>query len=248
MNLLKKEYSGWNIYTNNDKLKELGEKIISNNFIIKNVIKDTKRNYVAIIEIENKKYILKEFRSETIIPQRKVQTILKNGEAVTTLKNGLEAIEEGINELVRPLVAVVKRKIFIQKSFLLMEFLEGETLKSSEDIDKVIEVTKKFHSKRRVHGDLNTSNFLKVGEEIKIIDTQMKKERLWSFKRSYDILTLKEDLLVIVLKYDVDKKYGKNLKGVGYFVARIVKAIKRTDLIGYIKAKKKFLREKGWKI
>ena len=181
MKIKKYLYKEYKIYFPEEKLEreELGKSIIDNNFKTIKILKDTKRNYVAIIEIENKKYILKEFRSEVVIPQRKIQTFLKIGEALRTLINGLSAIEEGIDELVEPLLAIVKKKIFIEKSFLLMEYIDGDILRTKEDIDKVIEIIKKVHGLGRYHGDLNTSNFIKVNDSLKIIDTQMKKENFF---------------------------------------------------------------------
>ena len=144
------KYEDWEIYSPKSN-KE---------YKVVKILKDTNRNYVAVILIENKKYILKGFKSEVIIPQRKIQTLLKKGEALTTLENGLEAIENGITELVKPLAAIIKKKLFIKESFLIMEYVDGRNLSTEKDIDEVIKITKKFHRLNRYHGDLNTSNFL----------------------------------------------------------------------------------------
>ena len=250
MKIKKYLYKEYKIYFPEEKLEreELGKSIIDNNFKTIKILKDTKRNYVAIIEIENKKYILKEFRSEVVIPQRKIQTFLKIGEALRTLINGLSAIEEGIDELVEPLLAIVKKKIFIEKSFLLMEYIDGDILRTKEDIDKVIEIIKKVHGLGRYHGDLNTSNFIKVNDSLKIIDTQMKKEIIWNFKKIYDIFTLKEDLLVKMLNYHIKNNYVIENKRISYMFVFIVKKIKRSNLIEKFREFKKKMRKKGWKI
>lgn len=250
MKIKKYLYKEYKIYFPEEKLEreELGKSIIDNNFKTIKILKDTKRNYVAIIEIENKKYILKEFRSEVVIPQRKIQTFLKIGEALRTLINGLSAFEEGIDELVEPLLAIVKKKIFIEKSFLLMEYIDGDILRTKEDIDKVIEIIKKVHGLGRYHGDLNTSNFIKVNDSLKIIDTQMKKEKIWNFKKIYDIFTLKEDLLVKMLNYHIENNYVIENKRISYMFVFIVKKIKRSNLIEKFREFKKKMRKKGWKI
>lgn len=250
MKIEKYLYKGYSIYfpTINLERKEYGENIIDNNFKVLKVLKDTKRNYVAIVEIQNKKYIFKEFRSEVVIPQRKIQTIFKEGEALKTLKNGYAAMNEGIIELVEPILAIVKKGIFIEKSFLLMEYIEGNILRTKEDIDKVIEIIKKVHNRGRYHGDLNTSNFIKTKNGLKMIDTQMKKEKFWNFKKAYDILTLKEDLLVKMLNYNIDSKYIIKRKNLSYISAFILKKIKCSQIIKKIREKKKKLRKKGWKI
>lgn len=250
MKILNSKYKEWNIYypNNEDELINLGKSIIDNNYFIEKVLKEGKRNYVAIISINDKKYILKEFKSEIIIPQRKIQTYFKKGEALTTLENGLESIEQGIFELVKPITAIVKKKKTIEKSYLLMEYLLGETLKTKEDIGKVIEIIKKIHKINRYHGDLNTSNFIRTNRGIKILDTQMKKETFFSFKKYYDILTLKEDLLVISLNYDVESNYKMKKLTISFISAFLLKKLKKLKIVNIIRKLKKDLREKGWKI
>lgn len=249
MKLKEKEYRGWKIYSAPFLLDNfIGEKIINNDFKVISILKNTKRNYVAIVEIDNEKFILKEFRSEIIIPQRKIMTFFKDGEALTTLKNGIEAIEEGIDELVKPLIALVRRKRLIKQSYLLMEYIEGNKIKTEEDIKKIVEIIKKVHKLERYHGDLNTSNFIKQNGKIKMIDTQMKKEKIYWLKRSRDYLILKEDLLVLELGVDLEKFYPEILKVRGYSLAKIFRRLKKLKVIEYIREKKKELRKKGWKI
>lgn len=250
MKILNSKYKKWNIYypKNENEIIDLGKSIIDNNYFVEKVLKEGKRNYVAIISIDDKKYILKEFRSEIIIPQRKIQTYFKKGEALTTLENGLESIEQGIFELAKPITAIVKKEKTIEKSYLLMEYLLGRVLKTNEDVDEVIEIIKKVHKINRYHGDLNTSNFIKTDDGIKILDTQMKKEKFFSFKKYYDILTLKEDLLVISLDYDVESNYKMKKQTLSFLFAFLLKKLKKLKIINIIRKLKKDLREKGWKI
>lgn len=251
MKIKEVEYKEWKLYySEKDRvsMERIGENIVDENFEIIQTLKDTKRNYVAIVKINNIKYILKELRSEIIIPQRKIQTLLKKGEALTTLINGIEAIDEGLVELVRPLIALVKRGKMIEKSFILMEYIEGKILKNTKDIIEVIELTKKFHNLGRYHGDLNTSNFLRTETGLRILDTQMKKEKKLWFKRSNDILILKEDLLVLELKTEIDEYYAEIKEKRGYLLAKFFRKIKKLKLVECIREKKKQLRKKGWKI
>ena len=76
----------------------------------------------------------------------------------------------------------------------------------------------------------------------------MKKEKKLFFKRGYDLLTLKEDLLVRSLNYSVEEKYGDFNRDIGYFTAKLMKKMKNLKFIKKIKKKKKKLREKGWRI
>ncbi|MGL5052264.1 MAG: lipopolysaccharide core heptose(II) kinase RfaY, partial [Cetobacterium sp.] len=91
------------------------------------------------------------------------------------------------------------------------------------------------------------SNFIKAEDSIKIIDTQAKREKFWYFKRGYDILTMKNDLLVLEKKYEVEKKYRVN-RDLGYSLAYFIKNFKKLSLVKKVREIKVKLRTKGWKV
>lgn len=244
------KYKEYNIYYPEKEIfyEELGKKIIDKEYKELEVYKNTERNYVAKIEIEGKKYILKSPKSETIIPQRRIQTLIKNGEALNTLLNVRERIKEGITEYAVPFLVIVKKKIFIKESYILMECVDGEPIKTIADIDKIMKIINKLHKEKIYHGDLNTSNFIKTKNGIKIIDTQGKKEKYFYFKRWNDLFIMKNDLLVIEKEYKVEERYYKKNKDFSYYVILLIRKIKKLKFIEWIKSKKKELRKKGWRI
>ena len=244
------KYKEYNIYYPEKEIfyKELGEKIVDKQYEELEVYKNTERNYVAKIEVEGKKYILKSPKSETIIPQRRVQTLIKNGEALNTLINVRKRVKEGMKEYAVPFLAIVKKNIFIKESYILMECVDGEPIKTIADIDKIMEIINKLHKEKIYHGDLNTSNFIKTKNGMRIIDTQGKKERFFYFKRWNDLLIMKNDLLVIEKEYKVEEKYYKKGKNVSYYMVLVIRKIKKLKFIEQLKSKKKELRKKGWKI
>lgn len=244
----RKKYKEYEIYYYEDKFLNISKDIIDKNFQIVKIYKDTVRNYVAKISLKNEEYVLKSPKAENIIPQRKILSAFKLGEALTTLKNVKEAEEKEITEFVKIYAAIVKRNILIQESYILMENIEGEILRTEEDIDKVLEIIEKLHKSNIYHGDLNTSNFIKVNNEIKIIDSQAKQEKYLNFKKWYDIFTLEEDMLVLSLHYKIKEKYNFLKKDIGYYTALFLKKFKNISVIKKIKRIKKKLRQKGWKI
>ncbi len=248
MKLKNKKYKKYEIYYYEDKFLNISKDIIDKNFQIVKIYKDTVRNYVAKISLKNEEYVLKSPKAENIIPQRKILSAFKLGEALTTLKNVKEAEEKEITEFVKIYAAIVKRNILIQESYILMENIEGEILRTEEDIDKVLEIIEKLHKSNIYHGDLNTSNFIKVNNEIKIIDSQAKQEKYLNFKKWYDIFTLEEDMLVLSLHYKIKEKYNFLKKDIGYYTALFLKKFKNISAIKKIKRVKKKLRQKGWKI
>ena len=237
--LLEEKYKGYSIFAYDKFFIKIGKNIIDKEYKEHNILKNTKRNFVSEIQINNISYIFKEPRNEYIIPQRKFFTLFKKGEAVTTLININKAIiEDNLIEYAKPLLAIVKRKNrMICYSALIQEKI---SINDSRELDKMVEVTKKIHSKGYYHGDCNPSNFITSKDEIKILDTQAKKMGFGNYRAHYDILTMKMDSY-----QDMRYPYKKNIF---YYLALFVKKFKKLKFIEKIKEKKKKLREKGWKI
>lgn len=240
-------YKEFKIYYKNEENKRLAEIVLDKNYKVIDEYKNTERNYVAKIEIDGQFYVLKSPKAETVIPQRKIQTVFKKGEGLTSFLNIEAAKNMGLDFFIEPLAVMVKRGVFLKESFILMEYIDGEIIRTVEDIDIIMDMVEKIHEKGIYHGDLNTSNFIKTSDGIKIIDTQAKRESFWHFKRAYDILTLKNDLLVLEREYEVEKNY-KVKRDIGYVLAYIIKNFKKLPLVEKIRGLKVKLRNKGWKI
>ena len=237
--LIEEKYKEYSIFAYNKFFVEIGKNIIDKEYKEVNILKNTKRNYVSEIQINNINYIFKEPRNEHIIPQRKFFTLFKKGEAVTTLININKAIiEDNLIEYAKPLLAIVKRKNrMICYSALIQEKI---SINDSRELDKMVEVTKKIHSKGYYHGDCNPSNFMTSKDKVKILDTQAKKMSFGNYRAHYDMLTMKIDSY-----QEMEYPYKKNIF---YYFAIFIKKIKKLKFIEKIKEKKKKLREKGWKI
>lgn len=240
-------YKEFKIYYKNEENKRLAEVVLDKNYKVIDEYKNTERNYVAKIEIDGQFYVLKSPKAETVIPQRKIQTVFKKGEGLTSFLNIEAAKNMGLDFFIEPLAVMVKRGLFLKESFILMKYIDGEIIRTVEDIDIIMDMVEKIHEKGIYHGDLNTSNFIKTSDGIKIIDTQAKRESFWHFKRAYDILTLKNDLLVIMHNYNVEKNYIVK-RDIGYALAYIIKNFKKLPLVEKIRGLKVKLRNKGWKI
>ena len=141
--LLEEKYKGYSIFAYDKFFIKIGKNIIDKEYKEHNILKNTKRNFVSEIQINNISYIFKEPRNEYIIPQRKFFTLFKKGEAVTTLININKAIiEDNLIEYAKPLLAIVKRKNrMICYSALIQEKI---SINDSRELDKMVEVTKKF--------------------------------------------------------------------------------------------------------
>lgn len=237
--LKKEEYQGYKIYFYEAKFNNICKKILNKEYKELVRLKDTKRNFVSVIEIDNKKYVYKEPRNEYRIPQRKLMTIFKKGEVLTTLVNVNKLINMGFGEFIRPLAAVVHRdKGMISFSFLLMEYCEGKEDKNY--LEAIIEVMKKIHEVGYYHGDFNPGNFLIENGKVRILDTQCKKMYFGNYRAHYDMITMKYD--------SYDEMVYPYKKNIFYYLAYFIKRYKRLKFIEKIGALKKKLRDKGWKI
>lgn len=243
----KNRYKDFEIYYKNETSETLARKVLDTDYTVIQEYKNTERNYVAKIEIDGKSYVLKSPKAETVIPQRKLQTAFKKGEGLTSFINIDAAQNAGIDFFIEPLAIMVKRGIFLKESFILMDYIEGENIKTVDDIDVIMDMVQKIHEKGIYHGDLNTSNFIKTKEGIKIIDSQAKREHFWHFKRGYDILTMKNDLLTISLGYEVEKNYRVK-RDLGYLLGYCIKNFKKLSVVKKIREIKIKLRNKGWKV
>ena len=222
--LIKKNYEDYNIYSYENKYIDICKKIIRKEYSIKSELKNTPRNYVAIVEIDRKKYVYKEPRNEYKLIQRKIMTILKRGEALNTLINVNKMINLGIDSLAKIYCVVNKRKCgMINFSFLLMEYVEENRCKEAGDRNKLnqaINELQKIHKLGYYHGDFNPSNvILTKNEEIKLIDTQLKKDRFFNYKRHYDMITMQYDSY-----QEMEYPYNKDMI---YYLAYLIKRFKK---------------------
>lgn len=240
MKCKKEKYKGYCLYYFDEKFSEIGKKIIDKNYKEEKILKNTKRNFVEIISVDKKIFVLKENRNEHIIPQRKLMTILKKGEALSTLVNLNYLIKNyGLKEYVEPFLVINKRKYgFIVYSALIMENINGK--EDRNYLDDIVNLMKKVHKFKVYHGDFNPGNFLIEDKKVRIIDTQGKKMIFFNYRAHYDMLTMKMD------SYE-EMTYPYN-KDIFYYLALGMKKIKKNKIIEKIKEIKKRLREKGWKV
>ena len=245
MNLKEKKYKKFKIYYFEDFELSLGEKIINKEFKVIKTFKDTKRNYVALISIDDKKYVLKEPRNEFRLLQRKIMTLFKLGEAATTLKNLRHHIEKlDIKEYVTPYVAIIKRRFgMITYSSLLMEYCDGESVGESINVEqdfykknKVIELITEIHKKNIYHGDMSAHNFIILDDKLKIMDTQGKKMIMGNYRAHYDMITFQLENFK-KMKYPYEKNFW-------YYFAYYKKNMKKLKIFRWLRIKRKKNRNK----
>lgn len=219
MELKKSEdkYRGYILEGIDLKSLELLKSIIDDKYQIKKEFKNDDRTFVALIEISDKKYMLKVFLKESSQIWKKFLTFFSKGEARKTFENTQRAIESGLNEVVRIYGTAVKRKYgMVKSSFLIMEYIDGEIVIGQEDkYIEIFNITKKMHSLGIYHGDCNPYNFLFLKNgNIKIIDSKLNRMRFGNYRAHYDLITFKKYLKRMVYPYK---------KNIFWILAKIIK-------------------------
>lgn len=222
--LVEEKYREYNLYSFEEKYIKICKKILDKDYTTVSELKNTSRNYVSIIEVDGEKYVYKEPRNEYKLVQRKIMTIFKKGEALNTLVNVNKVIDLGIESLAKVYCAVNRReKGMINFSFLLMEYIEEDKNIEVWDRNKLnlgIEKLEKIHRLGYYHGDFNPSNIiLTKNREIKIIDTQLKKDIFFNYRRHYDMITMQYDSYK-----EMEYPYKKDII---YWIAYSIKKLKR---------------------
>ena len=204
MGIYMKKYKRYQLYFYDKNMEKILEKIVDKKYKIDEEYKNDKRTYVAKIEIENKKYILKRTFQKNIL--KKLMSLFKISNSVETFKN-IKRAKESIEELAEIYGAGVNKKLFIEDEFFLMEYIDGKIYIDDEHYLKIMEVLKKIHKEGYYHEDSNPYNFLFDNEKIYVIDTKMKKMRFGNYRAHYDMLTLYKYFKGIKPKYP----YKKNI-------------------------------------
>lgn len=208
-NYINRNYKKFHLFFTNEKELNLLEKIINKEYGVIKEYKNDKRTYVAKIEIDNKFYILKRPYQRNLL--KKIIGIFKKCESLTVFKNVRQLRNENVDELVNILGGGIKRSLFIEEEFYIMDYVDGKIYLEDEKYIKIMETVKKIHQKGRYHGDCNPYNFLFDKDKIYIIDTKLKKMVFGNYRAHYDILTLMK-----YLKRKMDYPYNKNIF---YYVA-----------------------------
>lgn len=218
MKLLKREIENKNFFFFDNKYFEILKKIVKNEYIVEEEFKNDKRTYVAKILIDDRYYILKKFYLRSNL--KKFLSAFKKGESLSTFLNINLFRSNGLKELVPILGAMIERKNkIITEEMILMEYVEGEKISTDRNLLKLLKTLDKIYSLRRYHGDCNPGNFiLDKNNNIRIIDTKLKKMYFGDYRKHYDILTLIKYFTV-----KIEYPYNKNIF---YYIAYGIRKIR----------------------
>lgn len=216
-NIIEIELNKRKLYLKDRSRVTLFEKVLTKDFKVIEEYKNDRRTYVAKILIDNKVYLLKK-----IFIYKKLKQLIsrfKNGESLETLKNIEIMKSRGVHSLVEVIGTLIERENgIIKQEIMLIDYCEGKKPSCDKELYEIVDALKVIYSKNRYHGDCNPGNFIKIGNDIKIIDTKLKKMWFGDYRKHYDMLTLG--------KYFQGKYIYPYKKNIFYYFAYIMRKIR----------------------
>lgn len=227
--MLVEKYKGYEIYVLDPSFYSIGKDIIDKKYRVEESFKSDHRSLVLKIKTSDNEFILKSPLNESRRFIKKIRTIFSRGEVMNTFFNINALRKQGMEDLYIPYIAIIKReKGMITESFLVTEYIHGRIIRYYEDFkdfekEKIVKVLEKLHSMGVYHGDANHGNFIFQEGNIRIIDTQGKKD-IFTYKRNYDFITLEDCIKGI---YELHKF---NKKDPFYWLALWTKKYKKSNI------------------
>lgn len=215
------------LYFNDEKSLEFFDIVENNRYKLLKVLKDDQRSYVALIEIQGKKYIYKRPIEKNSRKWQRFLSIFRGSESKREFKNIEKIREVGLNGAV-PYLAVEKKKgLVVYDSYLIYGYIDGRE-SSFKDIDLIMSELRKIHSLGYLHGDSHMNNFLIKGEKVYLIDTKLLWNKYGGFGRAFEFMYLEESYPQEI-DYDKESIYYKGAKGLRNYLTFLakIKSIRR---------------------
>ncbi len=169
------KYQGWNLYDSgyfpSVVLNELFDLIQSDRLRTEENLKDHHRSNVQRFTFRSRNLVLK-------IPLEKNQrqwirftTLYRKGEAFRSIMGMEKLLTLDIPSTVPVMAAEKRENGMVTDSWLIYEFLEGESCQGREHLyDRVVGRLASMHEKGVLHGDPQIQNFVETEKNIAVID------------------------------------------------------------------------------
>jgi heptose II phosphotransferase len=178
-------------YSEENNLKYF-DAIENKNYELIQILKDDKRSYVALIEIDNKKIIYKIPREKNKRKWQRFLSVFRGSESKREHENIEKTKRLGFN-CAKPIISAEEKcGLFVIDSYFLYFYIDGIQAKS-DSADEVSKILSKIHQLGFLHGDSQLENFIISNEnEIYLIDTKFIKNFYGNFGKAYEFIYLEE--------------------------------------------------------
>lgn len=179
------------LYYIDEKNIKLYDKIKNTCYNIERIFKNDQRSYVALIEIDGEKYVLKRPIEKNRRKWQRFLSIFRGSESRREFENIQRINELDFNGAIPYLAVETKSGPCVVDSYLVYSYLKGEE-GTTKDIELISKELKKIHAKGYLHGDSQVMNFLINGDIVYLIDTKLMKNRYGKFGEIYEFIYLEE--------------------------------------------------------
>lgn len=179
------------LYYDDKKNIKLYDKIKNACYNIERVLKNDQRSYVAIVNIDGEKYVLKKPIEKNRRKWQRFLSIFRGSASKREYENIQKINKLGFNGAIPYLVVEKKIGPCVVDSYLLYSYLEGKEGRT-EDIALISEELKKIHRRGYLHGDSQVMNFLINGNTVYLIDTKLMRNRYGKFGEVFEFIYLEE--------------------------------------------------------
>ncbi len=228
MNTTKNEK--WKIYFKDPDYSKYAELALAKDFKTLEILKDTDRSYVAVVEIAGEKLVYKEPREKNRRKWQRVVNFFRGSDSLRNLKNMQKLEKLGIPST-KGIMALEKRQDFrVTDSSLLMSYLPGNKPGKGQYED-VIKILKNMHDKGILHGDSQLANFIENNGKIYVIDNKPVRNIYGKIGSMYEFIYLEESCAEIgeylgEIKKTWQYKVAKGFNSYLHFWGRVRKRIK----------------------
>lgn len=179
------------VHLYNDESGRLYNLFLNKEYKVLKILKDDNRSKVTLIEIDNKKIVLKIPVEKNTKKWQQILSVFRGSESKREFYRYLKILNNGFKTLT-PLMYYEKRNfIFINDSFIMTEYLDGKEA-VLKDLEIVAEELRKIHKFGFLHGDSQLPNFLIKNNETYVIDAKFQKNIYGPIGSSYEFIYLEE--------------------------------------------------------
>lgn len=181
------------IYFNNEKYLKYYDMIEKEEYSILKILKDDKRSYVVLIEMQGEKLVYKIPREKNIRKWQRFLSIFRDSQSKREFSEIEEIHRLGFNTGI-PLLAVEEKScIVVIDSYFLYTYVEGKQ-STCENAPEVGKILTEIHELGYLHGDSQLENFIVSDgdKRIYLIDARFVKNIYGNFGKAYEFLYLEE--------------------------------------------------------
>lgn len=216
------------IYFSNDKSEEIYELFLKKKYKVLKTLKNDNRSKVLLIEILNRKLVLKIPIEKNTKKWQRFISIFRGSESRREYFNCLKIHESGFLGLTPVLFYEKKECLMVKDSFLITEYLEGK-IGSIENLEEISKELNKIHNSGFLHGDSQLPNFIIKNDKVYIIDAKFQTNIYGSIGASYEFIYLEESChknIDIYNKITTSYKIAKFLNDYLHWFGRMKKKLR----------------------